>query len=218
MREGSGLAFRRGGWITLYELMAVCAALALFLPTAGLAVAQICAQRDRQADRLRGIEEAARLFDCLQADAIGASGAELSGGLPFSFGFPGGGRVFDMRGSRSLRELMSILSQLHCLVSSSTGPMHVAAALRVPTVSLFCPLPACSPELWGPRGNRATIVLPPAGSCAVRCPGDPKVCRFEEIAVERVAGAVLQSLEAIATPRPGAERKSPGGSGPEGHE
>lgn len=132
--------------------------------------------------------------------------------------FPGGGRVFDMRGSRSLRELMSILSHLHCLVSSSTGPMHVAAALRVPTVSLFCPLPACSPELWGPRGNRATIVLPPAGSCAVRCPGDPKVCRFEEIAVERVAGAVLQSLEAIATPRPGAERKSPGGSGPEGHE
>jgi heptosyltransferase-2 len=119
-------------------------------------------------------------------------------------GFPDGDRVIDMRGRRSLRELMAILSHLHCLVSSSTGPMHVAAALRVPTVSLFCPLPACSPELWGPRGNRASIVLPPRGSCAARCPSDPKLCRFEDIPVERVASAVLHTLEAEREPRSGA--------------
>jgi heptosyltransferase-2 len=106
--------------------------------------------------------------------------------------------VLDLRGSRPLRELMSVLSHLHCLVSSSTGPMHVAAALRVPTVSLFCPIPACSPQLWGPRGNRAQIVLPPEGSCAARCPGDPKVCRFEEIEPETVVEAILESLSALA--------------------
>jgi heptosyltransferase-2 len=114
--------------------------------------------------------------------------------------FPPHARVVDRRGKRGLRELMADLSQLDCFVSSSTGPMHIAAALGVPTVSLFCPLPACAPELWGPRGNEARIVLPPEGFCQDRCVGDPKRCRFEETAVETVAVAVLETLAAAPQP------------------
>ncbi|KUG25827.1 adp-heptose--lipooligosaccharide heptosyltransferase ii [hydrocarbon metagenome] len=64
------------------------------------------------------------------------------------------------------------------LVSASTGPMHVCAALGIKTVSIFCPLTACSPELWGPLGNESIVVMPEENYCQTKCPGDPKVCTF----------------------------------------
>ncbi|HTX17990.1 MAG TPA: glycosyltransferase family 9 protein [Bacteroidota bacterium] len=87
---------------------------------------------------------------------------------------------------QSLREHMATVSQMDVLVSSSTGSMHIAAALGIPTVSLFCPLTACSPMLWGPVGNRSAVLLPSPGYCQTRCPGDPKVCPLEDIEVDRV--------------------------------
>jgi ADP-heptose:LPS heptosyltransferase len=85
-----------------------------------------------------------------------------------------------------LRELMGLVSQLSVLVAPSTGTLHIAAALKIPTVALFCPLNACSPKLWGPLGNNAEIVLPPEGYCQQRCPGDPKICPFDEISVHHI--------------------------------
>ena len=78
----------------------------------------------------------------------------------------------------SLRESIINFAGLDLLVSASTGPMHICAALEVKTVSLFCPLTACSPRLWGPKGNDAEIILPEDNYCSVRCPGDPKKCTF----------------------------------------
>jgi heptosyltransferase-2 len=56
--------------------------------------------------------------------------------------------------------------------------MHLAAALKVKTLSLFCPLPACSPDLWGPTGNESKSILPDENYCSTVCPGDPKKCDF----------------------------------------
>jgi len=109
--------------------------------------------------------------------------------------FPADERLIDRRGARSLRALMADLACAHLVVAPSTGPLHLAAALGVPTIGLYCPLPACSPQLWGPRGNDWRIMLPPAGCCPGRCPRDPKQCRFEEIGVAEVAGVVLDAVE-----------------------
>ncbi len=79
----------------------------------------------------------------------------------------------------NLRESIINFAALDLLISASTGPMHIAAALKVETLSLFCPLPACSPKLWGPMGNQAEIILPGENYCSIKCPGDPKKCRFE---------------------------------------
>jgi heptosyltransferase-2 len=68
--------------------------------------------------------------------------------------------------------------------------MHICSALKVKTVSLFCPLTACSPKLWGPLGNESTVILPTEGYCQTKCPGDPKKCTFTGdggIEVNRVA-------------------------------
>jgi ADP-heptose:LPS heptosyltransferase len=77
-----------------------------------------------------------------------------------------------------LRESIINFSVLDVLVSASTGPMHICAALKVPTISMFCPLPACSPKLWGPLGNKSEVILPEENYCATVCPGDPHICDF----------------------------------------
>lgn len=79
---------------------------------------------------------------------------------------------------KTLREAILNFAALDLLISSSTGTMHIAAALRVETLSLFCPLPACTPSLWGPVGNKSRIILPEKSFCQTRCPGDPKKCDF----------------------------------------
>ena len=79
---------------------------------------------------------------------------------------------------KSLRESFINFASLDLLISASTGPMHIAASLNVKTLSMFCPLTACSPKLWGPLGNKSKIVLPEKNYCSTVCPGDPKKCTF----------------------------------------
>lgn len=81
--------------------------------------------------------------------------------------------------NNTLRESIIKFSSLDLLISSSTGPMHICAALKVKTLSLFCPLTACSPKLWGPLGNESKVILPNDEYCKTQCPIDPKKCKYE---------------------------------------
>lgn len=85
---------------------------------------------------------------------------------------------YEMIGS-TLRESIIKFSALDVLISSSTGPMHICAALKVPTISVFCPLTACSPKLWKPLGNKSLVLLPNENYCKNFCPVDPKKCNYE---------------------------------------
>lgn len=80
--------------------------------------------------------------------------------------------------------LPRLLARLRCLVSGDTGVAHLAAALDVPTVTLFGPTDA---RLTAPRGSRARVVErgAPCAPCFLpRCPID-HVClvRIEPDAV-----------------------------------
>jgi lipopolysaccharide heptosyltransferase II len=101
-------------------------------------------------------------------------------------------------GQWNLRDLSAVISVASAFVSASTGPMHIAAAVGTPVVTMFCPLPACSPKLWGPIGSRTEIVLPPVDFCRAHCPGNPHVCTFGEgddgIQVDMVFSALLRVL------------------------
>jgi len=97
----------------------------------------------------------------------------------------------------TLRSSILNFASLDILISASTGPMHIAAALKVKTISLFCPLPACSPELWGPKGNDSIILLPSNKYCGITCSGNPKDCNFEGnegLNSDKIFNAVKQSL------------------------
>ena len=90
-----------------------------------------------------------------------------------------------------LRLLMGMIAEADVVISASTGPMHLAASLGTPTVSLFCPLTACSPKLWGPQGNSSITLLPPDQYCQTRCPGDPHICTLEDgITFDAVINAI----------------------------
>jgi heptosyltransferase III len=89
-------------------------------------------------------------------------------------------RVINFIGKLSLRDLCTAISFMDVLISASTGPMHIASAIKTPTVSLFCSLTACSPLLWGPLGNKSRVITPPDDFCRMECIDDPHQCDFKE--------------------------------------
>lgn len=56
---------------------------------------------------------------------------------------------------KTIRELGAILSQCDLVVCNDSGPMHLAAALNVPTVAVFGPTDYVA---WRPMSENATIV------------------------------------------------------------
>jgi ADP-heptose:LPS heptosyltransferase len=83
---------------------------------------------------------------------------------------------------------LAVLARARVFVSGDTGPLHFAAGLGVPTISLFGPTP---PARWGPIGQRHQILT--GGDC--RCEGNTAVCTaarhcLAEISPAQVAAAV----------------------------
>lgn len=107
--------------------------------------------------------------------------------------------ILNTSGVKIPEEVLSIreFGIFDLLVSASTGPMHVCAALGIKTISIFCPLTACSPKLWGPLGNESIVVMPEENYCQTKCPGDPKICTFSGeggISPAKVYEAVLKLI------------------------
>ena len=62
----------------------------------------------------------------------------------------------------SLDRFAAWLRLARCVVTNSTGPLHLAAALGTPTVGLFPNVKDCLPEQWGPLGDRSVNLVAPA--------------------------------------------------------
>ena len=56
---------------------------------------------------------------------------------------------------KSIRELAALLSRCNMVVCNDSGPMHLAAALDVPTVAIFGPTDHVA---WRPMSENATVV------------------------------------------------------------
>jgi heptosyltransferase I len=67
------------------------------------------------------------------------------------------------QGKLSLQELMSVLSMSSGIIAPSTGVLHLAASLGIPSVGIYSPILAHHPKRWGPRGPRTIFLLPPEG-------------------------------------------------------
>jgi heptosyltransferase-1 len=81
----------------------------------------------------------------------------------------GPGRCVDLVGKTSLRQLVAVLEQAAMVVANDTGPMHIAAALGRPLVTLFGPT---NPARTGPYGRPETVVraeLPCSPCYSRRC-------------------------------------------------
>ena len=88
--------------------------------------------------------------------------------------------------SPSLKDLISLISKCSVLISSSTGTMHIAAALNIPTITFFCPQKVCSPTVWGAIGNEATNLIASQNYCFDICNENKLKCTLSEIKVDDV--------------------------------
>jgi heptosyltransferase-1 len=59
----------------------------------------------------------------------------------------------------SITELIALTRRARLFVGGDTGPMHLAAALRVPVVAIFGPT---DPARNGPYGTRSVVLRNPA--------------------------------------------------------
>jgi heptosyltransferase-2 len=71
-------------------------------------------------------------------------------------------QIFDLRGQTTMSRLIALLRQSRLLISNDTGPVHIAAALGKPVVSIFTRNePGINPERWRPLGDKVKVVVTP---------------------------------------------------------
>jgi heptosyltransferase-1 len=98
----------------------------------------------------------------------------------------------------SLSELISLTRRARLFIGGDTGPMHLAAALRVPVVGIFGPT---NPSRSGPFGTRSIVLRSAASSntetvrrSAARKEREQPDPGLLSITVEDVLGAAMQLL------------------------
>jgi ADP-heptose:LPS heptosyltransferase len=100
-----------------------------------------------------------------------------------------------------LRMLMALIIRSRAVITNSTGPLHIAVALGVPTVSFFPKLKGCMPERWGPYGE-GHIVIQPEGQDCDYCTGAS--CKrydcMDSIDTEKVLAAVQKQVGELPKP------------------
>ncbi|MBW2675608.1 MAG: lipopolysaccharide heptosyltransferase II [Deltaproteobacteria bacterium] len=102
----------------------------------------------------------------------------------------------DLTGRTTLRDLAYLYERSSLVVTTDSGPMHVAAAVGTPTVALFGPT---DPARTGPYGEGHTIVrkdLPCSPCFLKRCA--TRRC-MEAISVEEVFQAVQKKMTGDTT-------------------
>lgn len=97
----------------------------------------------------------------------------------------------------TLRESIINIAGLDLLFSTATGPMHVASACKVKTLTLYCHLTPCKPERWGPLYPDSTAVLPDEKNCEKICVGKPQTCQYDGdqiMAAENITKEILKAI------------------------
>lgn len=93
-----------------------------------------------------------------------------------------------------LDKTAAIISRMTLLICNNSGPLHIAAALGVPTVSTMGPT---DPDLWAPEGSNH-IVIRVAPDCS---PCNRPFCRGHEclkaITVEKMEKAVDTQMQTL---------------------
>lgn len=67
--------------------------------------------------------------------------------------------VVSLIGKLTLEELISFIANANAFVSSSTGPLHIAAAVGIKAIGLFSPKRPMHPGRWKPVGKRAVAIV-----------------------------------------------------------
>lgn len=115
--------------------------------------------------------------------------------------------LINLAGKTNLKELFAVIGTSELVITNDTGPMHIAAALRVPTVALFGP---CSPDQYAVHDRVVAVYQNLYCSPCVHefdvppCHGDNQC--MKQITLDAVMNAVVKALEGKM---PNQERRVP---------
>jgi len=96
---------------------------------------------------------------------VAVTGSQDEAQLVTSVAGAGSGRAHSLAGGASLGQFAALLQGSALVVTNSTGPLHLASAVGTATVSIFCPIVACSPKRWGPMGEGHRVFVPDVPPC-----------------------------------------------------
>lgn len=107
-----------------------------------------------------GLENFQKLIDLLPKDKfkIFVSGTGEDGKLMGEF-LKRNAEVTDLTGKLSLQQFIAFINVCDGLVAASTGPLHIASALRKRAIGLFSPKRPIHPGRWRPLGEKAAVLV-----------------------------------------------------------
>ena len=92
----------------------------------------------------------------------------------------GGERVADVsKIVKRLRDLIEIIANADILIAASTGPLHIASALGIRTIGLYCHNKVNCTKLWGALGRNSVNLEVSKEYCDNHCSSDKELCNFE---------------------------------------
>lgn len=105
---------------------------------------------------------------------------EMSGGFRDDIKRFNSERVLDVSyDTENLRDLIKLIYKADIMICTSTGPLHIADALNVKCIGLYCNRPMSSAKRWGVV-NKHSINLQISGDyCSANCSADQNTCAFE---------------------------------------
>ncbi len=104
------------------------------------------------------------------------------------------GTALNLAGKTSLKILAALYSLADVVVSTDTGPMHIAAATGTPVIAIFGPT---APWRTGPYGNQHKIIrtnLPCSPCLKKKCDQEDQSC-MEQITASHIFTAVQATLD-----------------------
>ncbi len=97
--------------------------------------------------------------------------------------------------------LVALISMSSFFVGPSTGPLHIASALKIPLAGIYSPVRVQSPKRWGPYNSERAVVFSPDVDCPARYSCFYEACRYydcmELIRVEDVFNIIKKGLENV---------------------
>ncbi len=99
-----------------------------------------------------------------------------------------GSSAVDITGQTSLSQLISLLSLCRVLISNDSGPVHLAAAVGIPVISIFLRAqPGINPLRWRPLGINSVLIHNKKGEeIILDSKGKVISGRFDSITVDEI--------------------------------
>jgi ADP-heptose:LPS heptosyltransferase len=106
--------------------------------------------------------------------------------------------LYPMPINLELSSLIALINKTSLFISNSTGPMHIASALRVPVIAFFSPVFIHSEKRWGPYWGKK-ITIKPDIDCPSQWKCKMKKCDlyncFDKINLKQALDFIKQQLK-----------------------